>query len=37
MNPRWWLGGLALSVIAVASANGEVVKGVMEVTGAEMS
>jgi hypothetical protein len=36
MKPRRWLGALALAVLVVSSANAEIVKGVMSVTGAEM-
>jgi hypothetical protein len=36
MRPRLWLGALALSLAAVASANAEITRGVMVVTGAEM-
>ena len=37
MKPALWFGVLVLSMMAVVSANAEVIKGVMSVTGAEMS
>jgi hypothetical protein len=37
MKARLWLGVLVLSGLTVASANAEIIKGVMSVTGAEMS
>jgi hypothetical protein len=36
MNPRPWLGVLALALIAVVPADAGIIKGVMSVTGAEM-
>jgi hypothetical protein len=36
MKAVWPLGVVVLSLIAVASADGGIVKGVMSVTGAEM-
>ena len=36
MKARLCLSALALAVLAVASANAGIVKGVMSVTGAEM-
>ena len=35
MQPRWF-GALTLALLAVASANAGITKGVMSVTGAEM-
>ena len=37
MKPELWLGGLALSLLAAMAANAGVIKGVLSVTGAEMS
>ena len=37
MKPELWLGGVALSLLAAVAANAGVIKGVMSVTGAEMT
>jgi hypothetical protein len=37
METSLWLGVLALSLLTALTARGEVVKGLMSVTGAEMS
>jgi hypothetical protein len=37
METRVWLGVLALSLLTALTARGEIVKGLMSVTGAEMS
>jgi hypothetical protein len=36
MNPKNCLAAIALSLLAAASANAQIVSGVMTVTGAEM-